>query len=68
MAVAMASDAREPVERALATYARLDAIHGELIACVESGLRGERYAGPVDAATRDRFVAASPRAVFAALG
>src|SRR5205085_1141741 len=36
MAVAMATDARDPVERAIATYARLDAIHGELIACVES--------------------------------
>jgi hypothetical protein len=68
MAAAMADDARDPVARAIAIYARLDAIHGELIACVESGFRGARYTAPVDAATRDRFVAASPRAAFAALG
>jgi hypothetical protein len=68
MAAAMADDARDPVARAVATYARLDAIHGELIACVESGFRGERHTAPVDAQTRDRFVAASTRAAFAALG
>ena len=63
----MADDARDPVARAIATYARLDAIHGELIACVESGFRGARHSTPIDAATRDCFVA-SPRAAFAALG
>lgn len=68
IAAAMLDDARDPVERAIATYHRLDALHGELIACVESGLRGERWAAPIDAATRDRLVAVSPRAVFAALG
>jgi hypothetical protein len=67
MAVAMQSDARDPVERAVATYAALDALHGELIACVESGFRGAPHAGPIDAETRDRFLAASPRAAFAAL-
>jgi hypothetical protein len=68
MAAAMLDDTRDPVERAVATYARLDAIHGELIACVESGFRGARHSEPVDAEIRDRLVAASPRAVFAALG
>lgn len=67
MAAAMREDARDPIERAIATYAKLDAIHGELIACVEAGLRGARHATPIDAATRDRLVAASPRAAFAAL-
>ncbi|HEU4732180.1 MAG TPA: hypothetical protein VFT22_30000 [Kofleriaceae bacterium] len=67
MAAAMLDDADDPVERAIATYGRLDAIHGELIACVEAGLRGERWAAPIDATTRDRLLAVSPRAVFAAL-
>jgi hypothetical protein len=67
MAAAMLEDAPDPVARAVATFAKLDAIHGELIACVESGLRGEPYGRPIDEATRDRLVAASPRAVFAAL-
>jgi hypothetical protein len=66
-----ARDARDPVERAVATFTTLDAIHGELIGCVEAGLRGELFAGPIDApidaATRDRLVAVSPRAAFAAL-
>jgi hypothetical protein len=62
-------EGRTPVEylRAVATFARLDAIYGELIACVESGFRGERYGEPIDEATRDRLVAAAPRAAFAAL-
>jgi hypothetical protein len=67
MAEAMREDGRDPIARAVATFAKLDALHGELIACVESGFRGERYAEPIDAATRDRLVAAPPRAVFAAL-
>jgi len=67
MAAAMLDDARDPIERAIATFTRLDAIYGEVIACVESGFRGERYAEPIDAATRDRLVAVSPRAVFAQL-
>jgi hypothetical protein len=67
MAAAMLEDAADPIERARATFAALDAIHGELIACVESGLRGARYAAPIDAAMRDRLVAVSPRAVFVGL-
>jgi hypothetical protein len=58
---------RDPIDRVRATFSRLDAIHGELIGCVESGLRGARHTGPIDEATRDRLVAASPRAMFAAL-
>jgi hypothetical protein len=67
MAAAIHGDARDPIERVTSAFARLDAIHGELIACVEAGLRGAPCAGPVDEATRDRLVAASPRAMFAAL-
>jgi hypothetical protein len=71
MAAAMQGDAgereRDPIAAARLTFARLDAIHGELIACVEAGLRGERFAEPIDESTRDRLVAVSPRATFAAL-
>lgn len=68
MAAAMLDDARDPVARACATFARLDAIYGELLADVEAGLRGARPAAPFEAAVRDRLIAASPRALFAALG
>ena len=70
MAAAMLEDVRDPhdpIERAIATFGRLDALYGEVIACVESGFRGERHAAPIDAAMRDRLVAVSPRAAFAAL-
>jgi len=73
MAAAMQEDARDPhgphdpVARAIVTFGRLDALYGEVIACVESGFRGEPYAEPIDAATRDRLVPVSPRAAFAAL-
>jgi hypothetical protein len=67
MALAMQDDAADPVERAISAFARLDALFGELVACVESGLRGERYLGSIDAATRDRLVATPPRAAFFAL-
>ncbi|MEO7730469.1 MAG: hypothetical protein ABIY55_05815 [Kofleriaceae bacterium] len=68
MAAAMLDDTRDPVARARATFDRLDAIYGELLADVEAGLRGARTAAPIDAAVRDRLIAASPRALFAALG
>jgi hypothetical protein len=69
MAAAMhdAADPADPIDRARATFARLDAIHGAAIAAVESGFRGAPYTAAVDAETRDRLVAASPRAMFAAL-
>ncbi len=70
MALAMAADAAiaDPVARARHTFARLDALHGALIAQVEAGFRGAPYDGPIDADVRDRLMAASPRAAFAALG
>lgn len=52
-----------------ATYARLDAIFGEVVAAVEAGFR--RAAGappctePIDEAVRDRLLVAPPRALFA---
>ena len=67
MAAAMLDDTGDPIARAAATYARLDAIHGDVIAAAEAGLRGERHAEPVAPETRDRLVAVSPRALFAAL-
>ena len=67
LAAAMRDDTRDPVARACATFARLDTIYGELLADVEAGLRGARGAPPIDAALRDRLVAASPRALFTAL-
>jgi hypothetical protein len=68
MAAAMLDDTPDPVARARATFDRLDAIYGEVLADVEAGLRGARAPAPVDAATRDRLMAASPRALFATLG
>jgi len=69
------------VGRALARYARLDAIFGDAIACTESGFRtayarspagappGDAApadpAGLVDAAVRDRLLPNSPRAYLA---
>ncbi|HEY0483143.1 MAG TPA: hypothetical protein VGD37_36730 [Kofleriaceae bacterium] len=69
IAAAMADDAADPVARAVATYARLDAIWGDVIASVEAGLRGTAAPAdaPIDGATRDRLVVTSPRALFAAL-
>ena len=68
MAAAMLDDTGDPIARAVATFDRLDAIYGEVLADVEAGLRGAPAAAPIDAATRDRLMAASPRALFAALG
>jgi hypothetical protein len=70
MAAAMLDDTRDPVARARATFDRLDAIYGEVLADVEAGLGGVRAAAPpaIDAAMRDRLMAASPRALFATLG
>lgn len=59
------------VARALLTYARLDAILGEVAAAVELGFRcGDRGATPptrFDAAARDALIATPPRAVLARL-
>lgn len=65
MAAAMHDDTREPIARAVATFGRLDAIFGELVAAVEAGLRGAPPGEPADAATRDRLIGPAPRALFA---
>jgi hypothetical protein len=59
-------EASARVARAIATYVALDALHGEVLATVERGFRGE--AAPVfDASMRDRTLRAPPRRMFAAL-
>jgi hypothetical protein len=67
MAAAMQTEGPDPVQRAVATFATLDRVFGDLIACVESGLRGAHHVAAIDTETRDRLVASSPRAAFAAL-
>ena len=47
-----------------ATYRELDAICGEILACVEAGLRGAPCDEKFDEAARDRVLAASPRSLF----
>ena len=67
MAAVMQDDAPDPVARAVAAFARLDAIWGEVVASVEAGLRGAPCPIAIDAATRDRVVVTPPRALFGAL-
>lgn len=67
LAAAMADDTADPVARAARVFARLDAIYGEVLADVETGLRGSPGATVIDAATRDRLVVTPSRALFAAL-
>ncbi|HET9627500.1 MAG TPA: hypothetical protein VFP84_39355, partial [Kofleriaceae bacterium] len=69
MAGAMAAelDAPDPITRACRTFDRLDAAFGDVVAAVETGLRGVRYEAPVSAEARDRLVLAPPRAAFEAL-
>ncbi len=60
----------EAIERGgnpVAIYDELDAAFADVIRHVESGFRGTPYAAPIDEATRDRLLASSPRARFAAL-
>jgi hypothetical protein len=61
------------IGRALAQYARLDAIFGDAVAATESGFRTALGLPPlaapharIDAATRDRLLPSSPRAYLAA--
>jgi hypothetical protein len=54
------------IARAVGQFAALDAIHGEVIATVEAGFRGEP-SPVIDASVRDRLVGSSPRAMIAAL-
>jgi hypothetical protein len=57
-------DAAIRIARAAGMFARLDALHGRVIATTEAGFRGD--ADPViDAGVRDRVLRSSPRALFA---
>lgn len=64
----LAAAAAAPAARALATFARLDAILGDVATTVEAGLRAcDRTAAPappIDAAARDRLLVAPPRATL----
>lgn len=64
-------EAAERAASAIATYARLDAILGEVAATVEDGFRrADPSAGPAtrfDAGLRDRLLVQPPRAVLARL-
>jgi hypothetical protein len=51
------------IARAIAMYAALDAVFGDVISTVELGFRGETPA--VDASVRDRVLPSPPRALFA---
>jgi hypothetical protein len=51
------------IARAACMFARLDALHGQVMATTEAGFRGEP--GVIDAATRDAVLRSSPRALFA---
>jgi hypothetical protein len=57
------------IGRALAQYARLDAIFGDAVACTESGFRTAhrlpQLAARLDASVRDRLLPGSPRAYLA---
>lgn len=61
-----------PITRAVATYARLDAIFGDMIETIEAAFRRvggqDPPAGGIDAVARDRLLAQPPRALFRALG
>ncbi len=65
LAALMGEDhARGVIARACATFAALDALHGDVIACVEAGLGGDASRTVIDPTIRDRVVATSPRALF----
>jgi hypothetical protein len=65
----LAPDRAEVAARAIATYARLDALLREIASTVEGGFRrSDPAAGPAepfDAAARDRLLLTPPRAVLA---
>lgn len=67
IAAVMQDGGGDPVARAAAAFARLDAIWGEIVASVEAGLRGAPCPAAIDAAIRDRLIVTSPRALFASL-
>jgi hypothetical protein len=63
LAAIMGEGSGDPARRAAAMFARLDALHGEVMATTEAGFRGE--ACEITAAMRDRVLRSSPRALFA---
>jgi hypothetical protein len=71
--IGVSSQSAAAIGRALAQYARLDAIFGDAVAATESGFR-TAYGQPplaaprerIDAAVRDRLLPSSPRAYLAA--
>ena len=69
MASALADAHGDPIERACRAIDHLDDRFAELLGAVEAGLRGAQFPPPepISAQTRDRLLAASPRAAFAAL-
>jgi hypothetical protein len=56
--------ARDPASRAAGMFARLDALHGEVMATTEAGFRGDA-SREITADMRDRVLRSSPRALFA---
>jgi len=59
-----ACDAALRIARAACMFARLDALHGRVIATTEAGFRGDTSA-VIDARVRDAVLRSSPRALFA---
>lgn len=52
------------IARAACMFARLDALHGQVLATTEAGFRGDSSA-VIDATVRDAVLRSSPRALFA---
>jgi hypothetical protein len=52
------------IARAACMFAKLDAVHGQVITTVEAGFRGDATA-VIDATVRDAVLRSSPRALFA---
>ena len=68
------AEAAAAIGRALAQYARLDAIFGDAVACAESGFRTAHRLPPlalplqlINASVRDRLLPGSPRAYLTSL-
>ncbi len=57
-------DAARRIARAACMFAKLDALHGQVIATVEAGFRGE-VSATIDATVRDAVLRSSPRTLFA---
>jgi hypothetical protein len=61
-----------PITRAVATFARLDAIFGDMVETIEGAFRRvgrkDPLLGGIDAETRDRLLTQPPRGLFRSLG